>query len=203
MAYTIVDGKIQTPEGCELNVVSHCNLACRSCSHLAPVMSKSFVDVDSVFRDFSTLAKYFRPQYVKILGGEPLLHSNLLDIIDAIRRSGICEHIQVCTNGILLPRMLPPFWTKVNEIHMSIYPGKELNAEQLTYVRQQAQDYNVDLKLFYFDHFRESYSEIGTSDEQLVQRIYRTCQIAHVWRCHTVFNGYLFKCPQSIYIPQV
>jgi hypothetical protein len=54
---------------------------------------------------------------------------------------------------------------------------------------------------FNYEYFRESLSEFGTTDDELVKRIYRTCRIAHHWRCHTVQDGYFYKCPQSFFLP--
>jgi len=203
MSYEVIDNRIYTQQGCELNVVHHCNLTCRACSHLSPVMKKYLVDADSVFRDFSTLAKYYRPRYIKLLGGEPLLHPMLLSVIDAIRSSDICNRVHVCTNGILLPKMSSQFWAKVDLVEISAYPGVNFDEEQRKQIRYNAKSHNVRLIIAHHNYFREAYSEIGTEDKDLVHRIYKTCKAAHVWRCHTVLNGYFFKCPQSAFIPQV
>lgn len=66
-----------------------------------------------------------------------------------------------------------------------------------------ARSHNVTLLVRYYDKFRESYTEVGTKNSNLVKRIYATCQIAHVWRCHTVANGYFYKCPQSYFLPKL
>lgn len=202
MSYNLTKGKIYTPEGCEINVSYHCNLSCRSCSHLSPTFKKFFVDSNQVFLDLSILAKYYHPEYIKVLGGEPLLHPELIQVIDAIRSTNITERILICTNGQLLSKTPNEFWQKITEIEISIYPGKELNSEQMKEIRQKANIYKVDLQFIYFDNFRESYSELGTKNKELVKRIYSTCQIAHIWRCHTVCNGYFYKCPQSLFLPQ-
>ena len=34
-------------------------------------------------------------------------------------------------------------------------------------------------------------------------RVYRTCQIAHVWRCHVLARGRLHRCSQSVFLPSV
>ncbi|HEY2308893.1 MAG TPA: NAD-dependent epimerase/dehydratase family protein, partial [Streptosporangiaceae bacterium] len=44
--------------------------------------------------------------------------------------------------------------------------------------------------------------EQGTDDPSLVKKIYAICNEAHRWRCHTVANGWFFKCPQSYMIPK-
>lgn len=191
-----------TPRGCELNVAHHCNLACRSCSHLSPVFKKHLADPAVVARDFATLAKHYRPQFVKLLGGEPLLHPVLTEVIDAVRASDICDWIQVCTNGLWLPRMTGEFWRRVDEVLVSVYPGAELDEDELAEVEHAAEAHGVELGVYHYDYFRESYSAAGTDDAGLVQRLYASCQVAHVWRCHTVEDGFFFKCPQSVFIPR-
>ncbi|MBV9385887.1 MAG: radical SAM protein [Chroococcidiopsidaceae cyanobacterium CP_BM_ER_R8_30] len=195
--------KVYTSIQCELNVVHHCNLSCRACTHLAPTLEKHFADANKIFDDFLILAKYYRTKVVKILGGEPLLHPNLIQIINAIRSSGITKRIHVVTNGQLLTRVSDLFWQKVDEVQISIYPTKEISAEVIKTFQHKARIHNVAFQYLYFDKFRESYSEIGTSNSKLVRQIYSTCKMAHVWQCHTVDNGYFYKCPISPFIPRV
>ena len=203
MSYRIIENKIFSPKACEINVVDHCNLSCRGCSHLAPTFVKRFEDPNKVFEQCSILAKYYRPKYIKVNGGEPLLHPNLVEVIDAIRSSGISDYIQVATNGQLLAEMPDLFWQKVDSLYVSIYPDKKVNSENLKIFKQKARAYNVSFQHFYFDNFRDSYSEVGTKDTNLVERIYSTCKIAHTWKCHTVSEGYFYKCPRSLFLPKV
>ncbi|MGW1076169.1 radical SAM protein [Streptomyces sp. NPDC002537] len=203
MTYRMVNGKVETPEGCEINVAYHCNLGCASCSHLSPAFRRSLADPGTIARDLTVLARSFRARFVKVLGGEPLLHPRLVDILHSVRASGIAPRTLVCTNGLLLPRMGDDFWAAVDEVEISVYPGQELPEEQRARVEARAAGHGVTLTLARYSHFRYSYSEHGTDDAQLVRRIHATCQIAHVWRCHTVYEGHFFTCPQSVFIPQV
>lgn len=202
MSYTISNGIIHTTT-CEVNIVHHCNLACQSCSHLSPVLSRHIAEASQIFNDLSNLAKYYHATQVRIIGGEPLLHPNLIDIIDAVRASRISDTIRIATNGILLPRMPETFWQRVDEVAISVYPGKELSEQQIAHCHTQADIYGVKLQIFLFDRFRVSYSEFGTHDSTLVARIYRTCLVAHHWRCHTIQDGYFYRCPQSLFLPRV
>ncbi len=203
MSYQIIDGKIYNPNACELNVVYHCNLSCRGCSHLSPIFTNFFVDPGQVFNDFSILANYYRSKYIKIIGGEPLLHPDLIEIIDAVRSSGVSQYIQVVTNGHLLAKVTDTFWKKVDEVCISLYPEKKVNLQHLEEIEHKARLHNVVLESFDFDDFRESYSEVGTKDTSLVERIYSTCKIAHIWHSHTIAEGYFYKCPQSLFLPRV
>jgi hypothetical protein len=85
-------------------------------------------------------------------------------------------------------------------VHVSVYPGYEPSADGLAQWRTMAAQHDVDILIRHYDHFRESYSEIGTEDTGLVSRIYRTCLIAHVWLCHNVIDGVFYKCPQSHFV---
>ncbi|MER7014997.1 radical SAM protein [Saccharopolyspora sp. NPDC000359] len=202
MAYDVIGGKVVTPEGIELNVTYHCNLGCASCSHLSPLFRRTNADPAAAAADLALLSRSFQAQFVKVLGGEPLLHPELLTILAAVRESGIAPKILLCTNGILLPRMSEEFWAAVDEVEVSVYPGRELSPDDARLVRQRAERSGTELRVEHYSYFRYSYSEVGTDDPELVSEIYSTCQIAHVWRCHTVFEGYFFKCPQSVFLPR-
>lgn len=108
-AYQVVDGKIRNA-ACEINVVEHCNLSCRGCSHLSPIAPKYFVDPQSLLRDLTMLARVYQVDFVRLLGGEPLLHPNLTAVMDTIEASGIASRICLVTNGLLLSRMDEHLW---------------------------------------------------------------------------------------------
>jgi hypothetical protein len=138
-----------------------------------------------------------------VVGGEPLLHPALLDVIAAARDSGVGSTVCVVTNGVLLPSTPPAFWNVVDRVEVSQYPRKELTAEQLEDCSGRAAAAGVELRVSQVREFRESYSEVGTSDEGLVQQIYDSCVLAHVWRNHTVADGYFYKCPPSYFLPKL
>jgi cyclic pyranopterin phosphate synthase len=199
MTYNIINRKIET-NLCELNVVHHCNLSCRSCSHLSNRMNKYYVEPDNILKDLSRLAKYCRPQHVRLCGGEPLLHPNLLEVVDAVRDSSISKYIRVVTNGLLLHRMPDEFWQKVDQIHISRYPQSKLTSQNIRSFQQLSKIHNVEMSIRYVNRFRESFSELGTDDLNLVKRIYSTCKIAHTWCCQAIYEGYFYRCSPSIMI---
>jgi organic radical activating enzyme len=194
-----VDGRIQA-KACEINVTHHCNLSCRSCSHTSPALRRRLADPDLVHRDLATLALHYRAEHVRLVGGEPLLHPALGEVVAAVRRSGITDRIRVLTNGTVLARMTPAAWDGIDELHVSLYPGHLVPPEERRRWNLVAAEHGVEVEWLRFDHFRESYSEIGTDDAALVRDIYRTCQIAHLWDCHNVVDGQFYKCPQSYFV---
>lgn len=199
--YLVRDGLIQA-ESCGLLVAEHCNLSCRGCSSLSPALPHRFLDADSIERDLALLATAYRAGFIRVLGGEPLLHPRLLDVFAAVRRSGVAPRIEVVTNGVLLSRMAETFWRAVDLVIVSSYPGTSMSAEQATHCQRLAERHGVALVFKYNDEFREQVAIRGAADAALVQQIYNTCQIAHVWRCQIVADGHFFKCPQAYTIPK-
>ena len=201
--FRIVDRKIAPPLSCELNAVDHCNIACLDCNHASPGVAENFADPDSVFNDFSRLAKVYQADCVKILGGEPLLHPDLISLIHAIRKSGVSEKIRLVTNGTLLHHMPHSIWHAIDQIEVSSYPETELKEDCLRSMRRNAAQHRVELLHYVYSTFRITFSAVGTDDDRLVRRIYRACKLANLWGCQSIYKGFFFKCPQSIYIPKL
>lgn len=196
------DGIIHNANNIEISAAKHCNLTCRSCSHLSPLYRKANADIESVSATLRLLAKSYRARSCKILGGEPLLHPRLPDLVDAIRETGVCDRIIVATNGILLPRMPAEFWQQIDQVIVSMYPGHALDGETLARLRRTAEAHGVQFDVGMANTFRYAYSMTRNGSPLLVDRIFRTCKIAHVWRCHTVENGRFYLCPPSAFIPE-
>ena len=187
---------------CEVNPVEHCNLSCASCSHLSPAQKKFVVDPGDLERDLTLLSRHYHARWVRFVGGEPLLHPALPELIDAVRGSGVSDKVSLVTNGVLLPRLACAVWSRVDRIDVSQYPGAELSEEERAACEQRARQHGVRI---YFDRtttFRISFSVPGALSPDLTEGIYRSCGIVHDMRCHTVARGYFYKCPQSYFLPR-
>jgi organic radical activating enzyme len=196
MAYRVVDGMVIS-DLVELNVVDQCNLSCRSCSHQSPISRNRFLQPGTIERDLRRLSACYRAGTLRLLGGEPLLHPRLAEILHAARASGIARDVRLVTNGILLPRADETLWEALSTVEISSYPGRSLDEDGRRRVLAAARRWNVRIVGRTYRHFRESYSLHACADPELVTRVYRTCQIAHVWGCHNVHEGHFYMCPQA------
>lgn len=185
----------------EVAVVDHCNLSCRSCSHLAPVGNRRSVGAQTLAYDLEVLGRVYHAGRIRLLGGEPLLHPSLADVARAARESHIADSVVLVTNGVLLDRAPAELWRFVDRIEMSVYPGTEIDSAAIATFRRTVGLLGVEFVARRFGSFRESYSALGTDDLALVGKVYATCQIAHRWGCHNVRDGYFYKCPQAHAIP--
>ncbi len=86
---------------------------------------------------------------------------------------------------------------------ISIYPDSNLDQKLIENYKAKAHEFNVRLEVYYYKEFRRHFSIPGTRDQALVERIYRSCKKVHVWGCHSIYDGYIYKCPQSIFMPEM
>lgn len=121
---------LSIPFKLDVHAVEHCNLNCKGCSHFAPIAAPKFLDPTELGKNLSKLSKFQSSFYaLQILGGEPLLHPRLAEIMDVSRRYFDKIRITLMTNGILLledDKLPPSFWEacKKNDIVIRVtkYP---------------------------------------------------------------------------------
>ena len=98
------------------------------CLHFAPLAEERFLDLEEYARDLEKLAAiegiggYFGS--VVLMGGEPLLHPNISEVVRTTRKHLPDERIDLCTNGLLLKRMDDGFWGALAEcgVNLAISP---------------------------------------------------------------------------------
>lgn len=105
--------KITQIDSIEIDLVSHCNLNCKGCTHFSPIAEKWFIDVNDFKQDIKRVSEILPDKYVKrmyLLGGEPLLHQEINKILIISREAYKKLPIYIITNGFLLDKMDREFW---------------------------------------------------------------------------------------------
>src|SRR5689334_10798637 len=83
-----------------VEINEHCNLTCPVCFAESSPQKSKHLPLDTINRMFDALvASEGEPDLVQISGGEPTLHPQILEIIEAARRRPI-KHVMINTNGI-------------------------------------------------------------------------------------------------------
>ena len=85
---------------------NHCNLNCAGCNHFAPLTKPHFIDIEQ----FQALLDRLRflcgtrvqIRIIRLMGGEPLLHPQISDLVQMTRDAFQKTAIEIRTNGILL-----------------------------------------------------------------------------------------------------
>jgi len=187
----------------EIDIVHHCNLRCRACGHFSPYAKRHFVSPKSIQKDLSILKKYFHIGELRLMGGEPLLHPSLLDVVK-VAKSGIADKVVLVTNGLLLHSIGDDLWKAIDELVVSVYPKTEGKlSRHFAEFLDKEKKFGVMSQLRYQRSFREVFAGKGTNDTSLIKKIYGTCQNAHVAKCYNINEGFLFKCPQAAFMGRV
>lgn len=110
----------------EVSLAEHCNLNCVGCAHFSPLAEPEFADYEETARDFARLSSLFHghAKEIRLMGGEPLLHPELVRFLKMARESFPDAAIQIVTNGLLLLKQTEEFWLVCKENGIEICPTK-------------------------------------------------------------------------------
>jgi hypothetical protein len=131
----------------ETDITQSCQLSCVGCNHSVPLWRAHgpwSADVQQVAADLGHLAGIMHADRWGALGGEPLLHHRLVDILRVARDSGVADRTEVWTNGLLLQRQKPEFWRAFDILVLSVYEGKHDEAS-LAWIAAKCRDEGVEL----------------------------------------------------------
>ena len=176
----------------EFHIVDHCNLNCAYCDHFTPLADKNFCKIDDIIEDFKKLKKIFdNIGKIYIVGGEPLLHPNLLDILEPLRNIYPKSKIVIITNGILLDKQNENFFNALKKYNIALsmthYP---LNIDYEGWIEKLSK---IGIKTYYFSLNRNKMKKQnldlnGKNDKKIA---FQKC-----WekKCHFVRDGKLYVC---------
>ena len=182
----------------EYNLTEHCNLRCRGCGHASPLLPEKFASLASFRADLEALAEVFHSDELRVVGGEPLLHPQLLDFLREARRINIADRIVLYTNGVLLHKAPVELWQSVDEIYLSIYPGVHRRLDESECARL-CRENGVKLTIYRPGHFEQMTINNRIEDVELVQAIYDNCKQRAETSCHTAYEGRFYKCPVAAF----
>ncbi|WP_305113960.1 radical SAM protein [Thomasclavelia cocleata] len=185
----------------ELHVTDHCNLNCKSCSHYAPIADEFYISLEELEKYYNIIKNHGLIFFssLRLMGGEPLLHPHITEIVQLSRAYFSNINIIIVSNGLIIKEMPLKFWDacKKNNIIISItkYPININYNELMSFVK------NKNIKMtFYGDNIIPNFRHI-VLDEQGKQNSlhnYLVCQCGGIYL--QLRQGGIYSCPQSAYI---
>ena len=186
----------------DVHIVEHCNLNCKSCAHFSPIAKKSCISLDKL----ENMYKNLKPVYDKffnsihLMGGEPLLHPQIEQIINLTRKYFPNTEIQIVTNGIKLIEVSKTFLEicKKNDIvfYVSQYPVAIDYTKICKKLEENEIQYIISDKI---DHFL-CYA-LDCDGKQNPSESYKKCEYAGF--CIQLKDNKLFPCFQSAHIEHI
>ena len=180
----------------EINIVPHCNLNCRSCSHFAPLAEEEYLSPGLAEMDFARLADLSGGdvQCIHIMGGEPLLHPQCCDFLKSARRHFPRSVIRLVTNGILLPAQPESFWACLAKNWIDLSPTRYPVEINWNYVRDKCAEYQIPFAFFNHANVRETMTRftLDRFGRQDPRASFRECDCAN--NTVVLHDGRMYPC---------
>lgn len=176
----------------QFNVVDYCNLNCRACSHFSNLFEKGAQVPYEVFcKDLEQIARNVCIVQIDLVGGEPLLSSNIMDYIKYCRKVLGNAEIQLVTNGIFIPKQPKEFFDCCleNDIYITISayrPTWEMQDVIVHKLEESGVPFSFTMMR---NDFGKNINLKGDEDK------YTAMQSCREHDCHFFKQGRLYKCP--------
>lgn len=178
----------------EIHLVEHCNLNCKGCNNFSPIADKEFVDETIFSKEMERMGVLFSGYVgqILLLGGEPLLHPNITNLMDIARINFPKTKIVIVTNGIKLKTMPDDFWDSciTNDIEISItkYPI----IKNYDGIEKVLNDNNVKYK--FFDEPRKTLEKVPVDLNGCLDANKMWLKCFKAINCVSLKNGRLYPC---------
>jgi len=198
----------------EWHIAHACNLTCESCAHFSNHGHKGHITIDQLERWYSLWHKRIAPRDIQILGGEPLLNQDLLEILRLTRQMWDhpdLELIELNTNGFFLEKFpeLPRVLKETNIKLMISQHGNdaEYNTKLDTIkalTKQWVDEYQCDIEFFnsntlWFKTYHGFGNNMLPFEDHDAEASWDSCVAGQ--DCFQLLDGDIYKCAALAYLP--
>lgn len=178
----------------EIHLVEHCNLNCQSCDNFSAIAEEEYVDEEIFKKEMQRMADISNVEYIRLLGGEPLLHPNLNNLLKIARECFPKPFLLLTTNAILLDKMSEEFWKTCHDNEIVIeYTWYPINIDRAKHL-ELAKKYGVSLMPFENKIVNSKVSHrnpVNDKKDQPIENYHRCYQKG---RCMSLKDGKLYPC---------
>lgn len=199
---------IQIPN-LEIHATYACNLFCKSCSHFSDQRVGTNISLEEIANQMVQWSGRIQPRIFSILGGEPTLNKQLVDIVRECRKQWPFSKLRLISNGFFLknhPRLPQVLQQTGCELDISVHHDGPEYTEKLVPVRKLLESWQkqYQFKLTFrpsSTKWRTTFEGVGAQmvpwDDGDPQSSYQHCVAKH---CPQIFEGKIYKCPQLAYL---
>jgi organic radical activating enzyme len=191
------DGRVRV-EAFELHVTEHCNLRCAHCCNTSPYLSDKTLAPSMIAETLAKMSSVLHADVFKIMGGEPLLHPEITEVLRVVKASGVADVVRLFTNGLLLAQMDDAFWRELDHLTVSSYTSAPVRPEHLAMIEEKARAFDVVLNIKPVEAFSQVMHNERRHDDVGIQKTYDDCWLRH--RCLVARDGRFFICTRSAYL---
>lgn len=179
----------------EIPITDRCNLNCKGCLFACNAIERNEdVPGEQIVRDLHRMKEVFGDiPWIRILGGEPLMHPQILYILGECRKVFPQSEVDVLTNGLLIPKLPESFFEELVRLNISIHiSGYRPTFGILDQIDRILSDYKLNYTILKRDEFVKYYTteSINSMDES-----YKECMVS---ACTELYRGRLSRCSAAI-----
>lgn len=180
----------------EIHAVDYCNLNCKACIHYAPLYSKEEFDEKIIYDDLKMLSGFTKGVLsLYIMGGEPLLRTDLPDVIRTARNLFPYSDIQVLSNGLLVPKCDDILWHTMRECKATLTISEYKPTTKLRdNIKETLIKNGVPYIIRSFDKKNKFVKTLCISNHSGYER---TCICDG---CINIYKGQVSRCPAVMYL---
>jgi MoaA/NifB/PqqE/SkfB family radical SAM enzyme len=198
----------------DLHITHNCNLTCESCSDFTNHGLSWMISLGEAEEWMNSWSKRIHPFYFNILGGEPTLHKNLIDLLYLSRKMwGEDQKINLVTNAFFLHQH-----KNLNEVlkETNIQVVVSLHSNRKEYINKIKDNILLIKKWKRNDGIKVSFTAMNFKDWRIVYRGYgenimpfednnpqsswENC-FSSDYKCFQLYENKLWKCPPITYLP--
>lgn len=179
----------------EVPITDNCNLNCKGCLFASNMTSGiEHVEFADLERDAKRMSELFYDvPWIRILGGEPLMHPQIVEILKCYRRYFPDSEVDLCTNGLLLPKMEKSFWDCVKENRISIHvSGYKPTYSLLGKIDEILSEQGIPYAILKREEFLKYYTLNPDND---MKKSFEKCIASG---CYEVYRGRMSTCSATI-----
>lgn len=184
----------------QYHVTRHCTLRCAHCGTESQAGKQKpwNVDIDLYKRDLRKIAEIFDLHELILIGGEPLLHPQIDELVKFAKENQVARVITVVTNGQLLEKQSDIFYQYIDNIRVSVYQNVNIDYAKISaFVQEKTKTYtNALLRMDDRREFRIMQAEPDPARD--TQHIFETCECSITSDNPTVWDGRYYKCTGAI-----
>jgi hypothetical protein len=164
---------------------------------------KGIVPLDELVFWYRSWNTKIRPARIRVLGGEPLLHPHLESILYETRKHWHDAHIELITNGLLLPKMNLTLFSalKKNEIHIALskhfddpYFNTMFEAGLDVLRRHEIEPRLMQSHWYWMKCYRINEQGCAVPYQSDFEKAWHHCGVKNI--CTTLLDNCLYRCPQ-------
>jgi len=174
----------------QIHAAENCNFHCEHCTAGAPSMNKKYYTYNDYSSYIDKLAAYVTTSRFDVMGGEPFLNPNLLDIIKGLKQSAFDAPVNIVTNGYWLRHNISKYeniFKAADSIGITIHPELNMSGNDVRKITSTIEDkYSIKISvakpsLFY---------KLKFVDEPVIRKHCKFCpQLTpdgNITKCHII-----------------